>query len=210
MDAASRGSRLTPIRIGAALVVAGALSIGAAACGSGSSTDSTGSASVVKKEAGLFTLGTRIEVINNDQADIKVGFCEVNVKCIDPQMVSPGQSVAFAVDGRLYGRIDFPGQPGYPRSIPKGFYAVNPTVGEPSIGLCYDPNVVTGGSGEPRDDGRDPDPFNPDPADCKINYMVEGEVQDFTRYYRSWTFERQGDSGDYKEMRLKVGKSTLD
>jgi beta-glucanase (GH16 family) len=49
MDAPSRGSRVTPIRIGAALVVAVALSAGASACGSDSSSDST---ATVEKQAG--------------------------------------------------------------------------------------------------------------------------------------------------------------
>jgi hypothetical protein len=53
MDAASKGSRLTPIRIGAALVVAAVLSLGATACGSSSDSESSESASnVPNKEAG--------------------------------------------------------------------------------------------------------------------------------------------------------------
>jgi beta-glucanase (GH16 family) len=49
MDGSLKASRLTLIRIGAALVVAGALVIGAAGCGSDSSSDST---ATVEKQAG--------------------------------------------------------------------------------------------------------------------------------------------------------------
>jgi beta-lactam-binding protein with PASTA domain len=51
MDAPSKRFRMTPMKTGAALLVAAVLSIGAVACGS--SSDSTGSASTVpNKEAG--------------------------------------------------------------------------------------------------------------------------------------------------------------
>ena len=53
MDAASKGSCLTPIRIGAALLVAAVLSLGAMGCGSSSDSESSESASnVPNKEAG--------------------------------------------------------------------------------------------------------------------------------------------------------------
>jgi hypothetical protein len=205
---------MTPIRIGAALVVAGALSIGAAACGSGSSTDSTGSASVVKKEAGLFTKGVNLVVVNKDPQPITVAICpdeisryagtqyrEADYSACDRAPNQPrnylvgktlnqGQSLAMAADTNPEAEISFPGSTevgadGYV-TVQGRYYSIrargfNPTVGAPSITLT-DPN-----------------------SSDQANY-VEGEVRNFNWEGVDWVGSRPGDSSDYKNLTLEVGK----
>jgi hypothetical protein len=99
MDAASKGSRLTPIRIGAALVVAAVLSLGAAACGS--SSDSTGSESAVtnKEAGGVTTVPDLIGMSNfaaEDQAR-SLGF-SVQSKFLSGDQADPYEKKGIVVD----------------------------------------------------------------------------------------------------------------
>lgn len=93
MDGSLRVSLVSPMKIPAALVVAGALAIGLAACGSGSGSNQ--SASSVKR--GFFaTRGTYLKVINQDLGvpspdTITVTICAVNVRCKAP--VTLGRSL---------------------------------------------------------------------------------------------------------------------
>jgi hypothetical protein len=161
MDGPSRVFHLTPTRIATALVVAGALSIGAPACGSGS--DSTQSASVSKKQAGLFSKGVRFEVINRDEQPINVSICPDLIRNAQPsqchgandagdtlvgQTLKKGQSVAMASKSNPQAEITFPHdiqvdsngyatvQGRYWELYAQGF---NPDVGTPSIKLDKPP-----------------------------------------------------------------------
>jgi hypothetical protein len=183
MDAAPKGSRLTPIRIGAALVVAAALSIGATACGSDSSSESTGSAAVVEKEAGLFTKGARVTVVNKDSAGIKVTMCgdggckaAVELKAVGDWDVMSGEDVSGSVR--------------YADGYTVDFTAGNPDVGAPWIKLTAPP----AGNG----------------MCCETTTfrLFEGE-----RLYTSgptspggypFVADRTADSSDYKEMTLNA------
>jgi hypothetical protein len=126
MDGSSKVSRLTPVKLGAALVVAGVLSIGAAACGSGSSSDSAGSASVAKKEAGVKGIGLR--VINQGSAGIELQICG-DGRCQQSQTLSPGESNAMSA-GQVDGSLVFP-----QNGDRVEFSAGNPFIGEPYIEL---------------------------------------------------------------------------
>jgi hypothetical protein len=127
MDGSSKVSRLSGMRIGAALLVAGVLSIGASACGSGSSSDTTGSASVAQKEAGA--RGVSLRVINQSSADITLTICG-DGNCRPSQQLQPGESLTMSA-GQVDGSIVFPQQNGQPVE----FSAGNPFLGAPYIEL---------------------------------------------------------------------------
>jgi hypothetical protein len=133
MDRSSRVSRGTPVRVAAALVAAGALSIGAAACGSGSNK----SASVPKKQAGA-QRGTRLAIFNELGSDkrwpagpIRVTICAVNEGC-DGRVIDPNQSTAVANSSESTPE-DVNGTLTYPNGARVEFSAGNPNVGPPWI-----------------------------------------------------------------------------
>jgi hypothetical protein len=180
MDAASKGSRLTPIRIGAALVVAGALSIGATACGSDSSSDSTGSASVVEKEAGLFTKGVRLKVINKDPGGTRVTMCG-DGGC------KPAQDLNAVDDSDVFSGEDVSGSVRYADGYTVDFTAGNPDVGAPWIKLTPPP-----------------------PADGEtVTFRLFENERRYTSGTDSpggypFVAERTADSSDYKELTLSA------
>jgi hypothetical protein len=138
MDGSSAVSHLGTMRIALALLVAGALSIGAAACGS-SSSESTPSATVLEKEAGALGDGTRLTVLNKDAPGtrdapgITVQICAVDVSCKEPQKLGVGDSVGAAND--TSSTADVNGSIRYADGYEVKFEADNPDVGPPWISV---------------------------------------------------------------------------
>jgi hypothetical protein len=127
------------MKFAAALVVAGVLSIGAAACGSGSSSDATQSASdVPKKEAGLFSSrGTRLAVVNKSRGDLEITICG-NGNCKPARVLKYGESEDMAaedVNGWIRYDEDMDQLEPGKQPIQVDFTASNPDVGTPKIEL---------------------------------------------------------------------------
>jgi hypothetical protein len=132
MDGSWKVSRSTT-RIGAALVVAGALSVGASACGSGSSTDS---ASTVEKQAGAAEPGTeatgmRFSVDNSTKEAVTLQLCG-DGDCSGEHQLQPDR-----LDGVV--ATDVKGSIVYQDGRRQDFIAQNPSPGEPYIELSAPP-----------------------------------------------------------------------
>ena len=211
MDGASKGSRQTPMKIGAALLVAGALSMGAAACGSGSSTDSTQSASdVPKKEAGS-ARGTYLKVVNmlgsdrrEDPEDVTVQICAVNEGCKDGQKLSPGQSVDMANSSEST-PADVDGNVVFADGTRFEFSAGNPNVGYPWI------KTSNSSTGATLDDESLPEP-DKDPtintggcSPCRDSFELWRPVTVGGRWIPIW-FQRTPDTSDYVMLTLQLGR----
>jgi hypothetical protein len=169
---------------------------------------------VVKKEAGLFTKGVRLEVINKDPQPITVAICpeeisryagtqyrEADYSACDRDPNSPskylvgktlneGQSLAMASDSNPEAEISFPGSTdvgadGYV-TVQGRYYSIRAQGFNPTVGA---PSITL------------QDPNSSDQA----NY-VEGEVRNFTWEGVDWVGSRPADSSDYKNLTLEVGK----
>ncbi len=150
LDSISRVARRAPKRSSrtiVALVAVGVL-VGLSACGSDSSSASKGSASkqssgstttepgspAVKKEAGLFGLNTRLEVVNMDTWGATVQI-SADGTCHEPARLAVGESDA-TVGENLSGTIHFGPQfygHGDDQGLQANFSAYNPDVGHPYI-----------------------------------------------------------------------------
>jgi len=194
------------MKIGAALVVAVVLSIGAAACGSGSSSDTTGSASVVKKEAGAFGDGTRLTVVNKSPEDITVQICAVNVSCKDAQQLRYGQSVDMAndtssvadVNGWIRYSKDMRSWDPGTQPIQVDFAADNPDVGEPNIELTTSSETCDLGQVAFRQ--RFPGDWDSAPLELDENAEQQSTRSSLCQY--KMVGSRAGDSGGYKQLTL--------
>jgi hypothetical protein len=192
------------MKIGAALVVAGALSIGAAACGSGS--DSAGSTSVVKKEAGVFGDGTRLAVVNKSPEDITVQICAVNVSCKDSQQLRYGQSVDMAndtssvadVNGWIRYSKDMRSWESGTQPIQVDFAADNPDVGQPNIELTTSSETCDLGQVAFRQ--RFPGDWDSAPLELGENAEQQSTRSSLCQY--KLVGSRAADSGGYKQLTL--------
>ncbi len=198
------------MKTAAALLIAGALSIALAACGSGSGSTHS-AASVKTREAGPFGRATYLKVVNPDLgvpqpgATITVTICAVNVRCKDPVTLGRGQSVDMGA-GRVNGTIR------YPNGYTFNFEAFNPDVGEPWVAVT-DPQgnklYCQGGYSniyEPQGDGNR----------CELQ-LSEGQRRNVNASagrggnpgYVLHAY-RDADSGDYKMMRLETDPCYVD
>jgi hypothetical protein len=204
MDGPSKVSRLSPLKIGAALVVAGALSVGAAACGSGSSSDQ--STSVANKESG-FEKGTYLKVVNTFGSDqrstaqpISVSICAVNEGCKDPQTLTKDQSVDMANSSEST-QADVDGSIRFNDGNRLRFVAGNPNIANPWIEI-RDPNDNTLISrylpDQFSDTGQAMGGCTPKP--CPREYAVKADAQGVNFWFR-----RVADSSDYVTLQLDVG-----
>jgi hypothetical protein len=211
MDATSKGSRLTPIRIGAALVVAAALSLGATSCGSDSSSDeSASSASVVEKEAG-FARGTYLKVVNKlgsdrreDPEDVTVQICATGEGCKDGQKISPGQSVDMANSSEST-REDVEGNVVFADGTRFEFSAGNPNVGYPWIKTSNSSTGATLADEELVEPDKDPTFNTGGCSPCRDSFELWRPVTVGERMIPIW-FQRTPDTDDSVMLTLQLGR----
>jgi hypothetical protein len=180
-------ARLFPSRKALALTLSAGMSLLAVAgCGSESSTSTSAStATSVKKEAGALKLDVHLTVFNDSPNDVSVDLCpssedppEQPTGC-EQHTLAKREQAEFRADG-VQGSLHLP-------DGDLSFSAANPIGKEPYF-LAGTGNAgwKIGFAGQP------------------LVYMVEGEVQERTVNGHVIRLERQGDSDDYKEMRLIV------
>ena len=189
------------MKTGAALVVAGVLLIGPTGCGSSASSDSTGSASVAKKEAGLFaSRGTRLAVVNKSGADLEVTICG-NGNCKPARTLKVGQSEDMAADD-VNGWIRFDQdmdqlEPGK-QPIQVDFTASNPDVGLPKIELTTSSRLCDLGQVAFRQ--RFPGDWDSAPLKLDENAQRQSTRSSLCQY--KLVGSRAADSPDYKMLTL--------
>jgi hypothetical protein len=157
----------------------GVLSVGLSACGSDSSSDSSGASgstsSVVEKEAGV--LHVLLTVANQSGIGLNTRLCDEST--CDTGTMQNGDSKQAASGGYFQpsGYID------YPDGSRVYFAAQNPAIGEPFIKVSTD---LLGNNG---------------PGNV---FLSEGETTSVTAGGHAIGLERGGDT-DYKVMRLTAG-----
>jgi hypothetical protein len=145
----SRVSCWTGAKTAAAVIGVAVLVVGASACGSDSkqsapTKQSTDSASpAVKKEAGLFSKATRLEVVNKTGQDLEVTICG-NGNCKPARVLDLNESEDMAADN-VTGWVCYnaagagcadPGEPADPFSPgPKQAFQIDFTASNPDVGL---------------------------------------------------------------------------
>jgi hypothetical protein len=186
-----------------ALLAIGILTIGLAACGSGSSSTTDEGSAVVKKEAGLFNKDVQLTVVNHSSKTILVTLCSklITGVCSDTKIDAGGSQYAHGrslVSGKiiLYAKQPVTYEDGSTNnaaiSNEVDFYAENPEVGEPWLSvLSHD---------------ADPIPLSSDPGDIPRWRLSEGQTEGTDIGQNGFSMSRSEDTDNFKVMTLTVDR----
>ncbi len=197
--------KLSGRRGGRALVASlavGVLTIGLAACGSGSSGTTGEGSAAVKKEAGLFNKNAQLTVVNHSPKTILVTLCSRTMaEGCSSKRIDAGGSEQAQGKSIVAGEITFyaeqfviyeDGSTNNPAvSNVVDFYADNPEVGEPWLSVLS------------RSD--DSMPRSSDPGNIPRWRLSEGETQSADVGANRFSMSRSEDT-DYKVMTLTVDR----